>query len=327
MRKPYDSRTRVWARKTGLAVAVAAVTLGLFTPGAAQAATEPALETPIATIDAAIHCPQTFAHPEHEPVLLIHGTALTYASSWERGYAPALRSQGYDVCGIDLPERSMGDIQSASEYVVRAVDKIYAATGRKVDIIGHSQGTLEPRWALKYWPHLQSRVDDMIGLSGPDHGVDAGDLFCVFPCQASLSQMRHDSDFLNALNTGDETPGPVSYTTINSRTDELILSWTTARLAGAKNITIQDVCPGRVVGHVSMLFDGAAFRVVTDALSHSGPADPDRLPLGKCLDALAPTVGPLDAASLTVGTVVDGVHALQYAWGTQEPALKPYAVQ
>ncbi|GAA2124682.1 hypothetical protein GCM10009759_76480 [Kitasatospora saccharophila] len=38
-----------------------------------------------------------------------------------------------------LPQRSMVDIQYSTEYVVHAIDTVYAATGRNVDVIGCSR--------------------------------------------------------------------------------------------------------------------------------------------------------------------------------------------
>ncbi|MDK9499270.1 hypothetical protein QEZ40_004687 [Streptomyces katrae] len=54
-----------------------------------------------------------------------------------------------------------------------------------------------------------------------------------------------------------------------SRSDELVLPFTTAP---------QDVCPGRVVTHGGLLSDALTHRLVIDALTHTGPAAPDRLP-------------------------------------------------
>lgn len=195
---------------------------------AASAAAEPPLNTPVATLDAALRCPGSFTHPDREPVLLVHGTTSTYDETWGWNYAPALRDAGYDVCGVELPNRSMGDIQDAAEYVVHAIDTIYAATGRKADVIGHSQGNMEMRWAVKWWPHLQSRVDDLVLLADPGHGVTGGNLFCVGQCAPALHQFTIGSDFVAALDRDDETPGDLSYTNIYSFTDEAITPFTTA---------------------------------------------------------------------------------------------------
>ena len=44
--------------------------------------------------------------------------------------------------------------------------------------------------------------------------------------------------------------------------------WTqSAALGGATNIAIQDVCPGRVVGHFETIYDAAFYAVIIDALT------------------------------------------------------------
>jgi hypothetical protein len=60
-------------------------------------------------------------------------------------------------------------------------------------------------------------------------------------------QMCTDSNFLAALNRGDETPGPIDYTSIYSKTDELVQPVGTHDVEGGTNILLQDLCPGHHV--------------------------------------------------------------------------------
>lgn len=302
---------------------MAVALLGPVTPAAAVAG--PPLQTPLATLDAALNCPSSFLHPDREPVLLVHGTSSTDDESWGWSYTPALRGDGYDVCGVTLPNRAMGDIQLSTEYVVRAIDKINAVTGRKVDVIGHSQGNMEVRWALKWWPDLQNKVDDAVFLANPGHGIGGGNLLCVLPCAPALHQFSVGSDFLGALNQGDETPGAVSYTSLYSLTDEAIVPVTTAPLSGGTNISMQSVCPGRVVAHFSMLYDAVAYKLVLDALSHAGTASPSRLPFGKCVDVNLPGVLPSEAAAATAVAVANlNAEVLNATAFWDEPPLRAY---
>jgi hypothetical protein len=48
--------------------------------------------------------------------------------------------------------RALTDIQISTEYVVYAVRQMRDHYHSKVDILGHSQGALEGRWAIKFWP-------------------------------------------------------------------------------------------------------------------------------------------------------------------------------
>ncbi|MGB1581107.1 MAG: lipase, partial [Nevskiales bacterium] len=69
-------------------------------------------------------------------------------------------------------------------------------------MIGHSQGALMPRWALKWWPSARDLVQDFVLQAGPNHGTDvagANPLFDVLNgltgTPAAFFQMGSDSAF------------------------------------------------------------------------------------------------------------------------------------
>ncbi len=105
------------------------------------------------------------------PVLLVHGTFTNPEENWSWNYLNALPAAGYDVCTVRLPEPGHRRHPGASEYVVYAVRRIFERSGSKVDMLGHSQGGLEPRWALRWWPSLRTKVDDLVTLGAPHHGT------------------------------------------------------------------------------------------------------------------------------------------------------------
>jgi triacylglycerol esterase/lipase EstA (alpha/beta hydrolase family) len=143
---------------TALIVALAAATPG--------AATGPALETDPADRDRAVRCTASFSGA-HAPELFVHGTAGRPEDHWALGYQKVLPEKGFDVCTVRLPNLALNDIQTAIEYVVHAVRAIATKSGKKVDVVGCSQGGLEPRWAVKYWLDVQSAVDDLVTLESP----------------------------------------------------------------------------------------------------------------------------------------------------------------
>jgi triacylglycerol lipase len=250
---------------------------------APAAASGPALSVPQSQLAAALSCPASFPHTSHEPVLLVHGTGVTAEQSWGWNYGKVLPTLGYDVCTVDLPSKSLGDIQISSEYVVYAIRKIASRSGRKVDVIGHSQGTIQPRWALRWWPDIRTRVDDYISLAGPHHGVVTLDYGCSTGwCNAPAWQLRQRARFIAALNASTETPGRPSYTSIYSEDDATIQPVESAELAGATNILIQSICPGHYVDHASLLADAVVYKLVLNALSNRGPARPSAVPPATC---------------------------------------------
>lgn len=325
---------RLWQR---LALAVSsALLLGLFLsaceppppPG------DPPLSVPLAALNAALTCPATFTS-SHQPVLLVHGTFTNADENWSWNYRVALPRDGYDVCWVTLPERSVGDIQLASEYVVQAVRTINARSGRRVDIIGHSQGGLEPRWALRWWPSLLSKVDDLVTLATPNHGTVVADT--PGPTCPACWQMRTTSNFIASLNSGDETPATVaaapSYTALYSLTDELVepsVPTPTAALNGASNILVQapDVCHGRPVDHVGFAYDKVVYDLTRDALDHKGPAVPSRAyaASGQVAFCAQTTIVDVPALlALALAENLDFTDAPASSFVTQEPALKCYA--
>lgn len=295
-------------------------------PGSA----DPPYDVPGATLAAALRCPAAYRHPAHPAVLLVHGTGLTAEESWAWNLEKVLPEQGFDVCALTLPERALGDIQTAAEYVASAIVDISRQTGRKVDVITHSQGGMEGRWAVRWWPSARAAVEDLVLLASPNHGIAAADL-CARSgnCWPAVWQMTSTSRFIAALNSGSETPGSISYTNVYSRTDELVEpSSTVPMLGGANtaNVAIQDICPGRVVHHAGLLEDAVSYALVLDALAHPGPADPARVGALTCAQGLAPGISPGDAAGGNAILYGDAAAAFSAHPGVgQEPALAPYA--
>ena len=86
--------------------------------------------------------------------------------------------------------------------------KALAAGAHKVSLVGHSQGGMLPRYYIKFLGGA-GKVDDLIGLAPSNHGTTnpfAGP--AGFYCTACRQQIA-GSDFLQALNSGDESPGEV----------------------------------------------------------------------------------------------------------------------
>jgi triacylglycerol lipase len=315
------------------AAVLAAGTLGALTPRTAAGAGPqgPPLTTAVSTLSGAVSCPATY-RGAHNPVLLVHGTAGTPDATWSWNYLKTLSGMGYDVCTVALADFARADIQVSAERVVYAIRTAAEGSQRKVDVIGFSQGPLEPRWAIKYWPDVQASVGRMISLAGVNHGWTQTEARCSSECTPVEWQMRPDSKFLAALNSGSEAPGNINYTSIYSSTDPFVWvsggrkdPWAeSADIQGASNISIQDICPGRDVEHFQALFDAVYFAVVMDTLTHS-VGDAGRVDKSVCTQDAMPGVDPVDARSRTAGLYQDfnkreGEHHVK-----SEPALAGYA--
>jgi triacylglycerol lipase len=284
----------------------------------------PKLQESSEALAKSLTCPASFKRT-HEPVLLVHATTETGQRNWASNYGRVLPALGYDVCTVELVDEATGDIQASAERTVYAIRTMWQRSGRRVQVVGHSQGPLEVRWAIKYWPDMPVLVDDLIGIAAPYHGWRQTDIYCGLGCVPALWQMRMESKFMGALNAGDETPGDVSYTSVYTLTDELVQPFQTADLKGGSNVAVQDVCPGRVVEHIEMVFDAATYGLVLDALSHPGAADKSRFDTALCLQRTMPGVSPAD---LVAGEVDFWTHAPPKLGEHQvkaEPPLAGYA--
>ena len=207
---------------------VAAAVLALV-PAAASAAYAPpsrpgpALSVPAAKLAASLSCVGTLRGASHAPVLLVPGTSLNPATDYGYGWEPALRKLGWPYCAVTLPGNAMGDIQVAGEYVVYAIRTMHAAYDGRIDIVGHSQGGMVPRWALRFWPDTRAMVDDLVGLSPSNHGTLDAIPVCAASCAPAFWQQRSNAAFIAALNSAQETFPGISYTDIYTNTDEVVV--------------------------------------------------------------------------------------------------------
>jgi hypothetical protein len=263
----------------------------------------PALGVPAAKLDAALLCSPTLATTKRAPVLLVQGTGATAKDNWSWTYEPALDKLGIAWCAVDLPDQATSDVQVAGEYVVHAIRTMHGRTGRKIAIIGHSQGGMVPRWALRFWPDTRALVDDMIGFAPSNHGTTQAVCTAEDPCSAAGWQQGDKATFIKALNSRQETFKGISYTSIYTRTDETVQpnqnpetgSSSLRTGDGARtNVATQDICPNAVYEHLAIgLVDPVAYALAIDALDHDGPADPKRIPLTVCAQPFHPGINPV----------------------------------
>src|SRR3954454_6934293 len=224
-------------------------------------------------------CRPSAAHPA--PVVLVHGTFEGAFDNW-LAVSPQIKAAGYCVFALDYGNRGTGDIPTSAGQLARFVDAVLAATGaRKVSLVGHSQGGMMPRWYIKFLGGA-SKVDDLVGLAPSNHGTTNPGAFVTGAtiCEACAQQMA-GSAFMQRLNGGDETPGRVSYTVIETRYDEVVTPYTSAFLAGGANtanILLQDACPAEVIDHHEIPNSALALRWTVQALGRPGPADPQSPP-------------------------------------------------
>ncbi|HEX2223851.1 MAG TPA: alpha/beta fold hydrolase [Thermoanaerobaculia bacterium] len=238
-------------------------------------------------------CEPTAAHPR--PVVLVHGTFADMSNSWQ-AISPLLKNNGYCVFALNYGDYNgsgaigvygIDDIPTSANELSAFVDKVLAATGAaEVDIVGHSQGGMMPRYYLKYLGGA-AKVRVLVGLSPSNHGTTLNGLFVLsnfFPganqftaalCPA-CEQQRAGSAFITNLNAGGETVPGVSYTVIQTRYDTVVTPYTSAFLSGpnVRNILLQNQCILDFGDHLSMPYDHIVAANVLTALDPANPRRP-----------------------------------------------------
>jgi triacylglycerol esterase/lipase EstA (alpha/beta hydrolase family) len=318
---PRHARTRGPARAlfaTGLGAALAAVlavvSLGGparavvlpvnwdFTAGAAATALTP--NTPPPGADN-FSCRPTAAHPS--PVILVNGTFANMDDNWQAA-SPLLANHGYCVFAFNYggatpsdPIQETGEIAASAARLSSFVSQVLAATGAsKVDLVGHSQGGMMPRYYIDFLGGAAT-VDKLVALAPSNYGTTIDGITTLagllgasslvnaglsLTCEACVEQ-EQGSAFLAHLNATPTVPG-VRYTVIESVDDEVVTPYTNAFLPAAPNvtnITVNEQCPLDRSDHLEIAADPVA---LADMLNALDPASPVQVP---CLPVL-PLTGP-----------------------------------
>ena len=226
-------------------------------------------------------CRPSAAHPF--PVVLVHGTFADMTDSWQ-ALSPLLANAGYCVFALNYggspgnPIQAYGDIPTSAAQLADFVKRVLSATGAsQVDIVGHSQGGMMPRYYIDFLGGY-NKVNTLVGLAPSNHGtnlfgltalvgaIPGGGAFLSAGCPACTQQLT-GSKFLYDLNAGGDAIYGVNYTVIETRYDEVVTPYTSAFLTGPEvhNIILQDQCGLDFSDHLSIIYDPIALQDVLNA--------------------------------------------------------------
>ncbi len=200
------------------------------------------------------------------PVILVPG----YGGGTDSldNLAVRLRSVGRTAIVLRLAGDGTGDLQVEAILLKSAADAAIAGGAPSVDIVGYSAGGVVTRlWADELGGAVHARR--IVLLGSPNHGTDVAALGATLGgslCPAACQQLAPDSDLLGRLNGDDETPAGPQWVSIWTRQDQVVTPPDSARLNGAVNIVVQDVCHGVSVDHSSLPTDPAMQGLVLRAL-------------------------------------------------------------
>jgi triacylglycerol lipase len=183
--------------------------------------------------------------------------------------AGRLRAAGRTATVLQLAGDGTGDLLVEARRLKAAADAALAAGAPSVDVVGYSAGGVVARlWAAELGGAAHARR--VVLLGSPDHGTDVAALGAALGgslCPAACSELAPDSDLLHTLNAGDETPAGPQWVSIWTDQDQVVTPPDSARLDGAVDVVVQDVCPNEQVDHGSLPTDRAMQGLVLRALA------------------------------------------------------------
>ena len=243
-------------------------------------------------------CEPSSAHPQ--PLVLVHGLSATQSANWSY-IAPRLASAGYCVFsltyGVDPRTTAFpyapGGVARMEQSAIELqafVERVLGATGAsEVDLVGHSEGTVMPRYYLERLGGAAS-VDKFVALTPLWRGTNIGGLASLRLALApyglsqpvvdlvasicgSCPQFLRGSDYLNDLNADGEAVPGVEHTNIITRYDLLVVPYMSGLMSdGGTNIILQQRCPLNFSDHVLVAFDPVVVRLILNALDPANAA-------------------------------------------------------
>ncbi|KAF9365472.1 hypothetical protein BGX34_009901 [Mortierella sp. NVP85] len=247
-------------------------------------------------------CKPSAAHPL--PLIMVHGLTLNGIDNWLY-MAPRFQLKGFCVFSLSYGQMNnvpiiygLDKMENSAQQFGDFVDKVLAATGAsQVDLLGHSQGSLMPRYYMKFLGGA-SKIHKFAAFGAIQYGTDLlglANLMETFGLydpikkqfdKACLScfQLLRNSTFLQNLNAGGDTVPGVEYLMITSKYDELVTPYKSGFLRDnnpkVRNHVLQDWCSYDLAEHLIQATDPIVFNAVLAFL------DPTVDQTIDCLDAL-----------------------------------------
>ncbi|KAG0083660.1 hypothetical protein BGZ92_010580 [Podila epicladia] len=200
-------------------------------------------------------CKPSKVHPY--PVIILHGLLAPSFTSWAY-LAQKLSENGYCVFQLKygmLPDLDdvggLTDIRDSAKELDAYVDKVLDATdATQVDLIGHSEGTVVPRWYLRYLDGA-AKTRSLVSVSPIGRGTSLQGLLGVSQvfgffdflskqvaqyCPACV-QLLDNSDFMQKLYADDQESVPgVRYLNLVTRNDQLVTPFTRGLMKITKRV-------------------------------------------------------------------------------------------
>ncbi|KAJ9480092.1 hypothetical protein PHBOTO_003881 [Pseudozyma hubeiensis] len=296
---------------------------------------DPAFSVPQSQLAAVLQCQKGSPSSQTNPILLVPGTGVTGPQSFDSNWIPLSAQLGYSPCWISPPPFMLNDSQVNAEYIVNAVNTLYAGSGfKKVPVLTWSQGGLATQWALTFFPSIRSKVDRLMAFA-PDYKGTVLAVLLTTPDLASQSvwQQQAQSAYVTALQNAGGLTKIVPTTNLYSALDDIVQPQVTnspadsSYLFTAKNIQAQSICgPAFVIDHAGSLTSQFSYVVGKSALaSGTGEAQSSDYGITDCNPLPADPLTPQQKAEASGLLLVAAANVVAGPKQNCEPDLKPYA--
>jgi triacylglycerol lipase len=202
--------------------------------------------------------------------------------------AGRIRAAGRDAEVLTLPGDGTGDLRAQAAVLAGRVDELTAGGAPSVDVIGYSAGGVVVRlWVAGDGSALARRV---VTLGAPLNGARiaaVGGALVPDACPMACQQLTPGSALLRELDI-EPPPAGLPWLSVWTEDDQTVTPPDSARLAGAVNVSLQQVCPGVRVQHGELPTDPLVTGLVLRAIGTGSLAQPRA---GDCATLRAEGIG------------------------------------
>lgn len=190
------------------------------------------------------------------PIILVQGYA---EPSWYFMYGiyRNLKKNGWNnIYPVNLFP-NINDIREQARIIAKKVEQIKEEQKvSKIDYVAHSMGGLIGRYYIQELNGYKN-INNYVSIATPHYGTYTAFL----GIGEAAKQMRPKSDFLNKLNSGDFIKPGVKYTSIWTKTDEIVIPAESALLQGSN--MMPDI---KYVGHFFILWSEETYKQIRETL-------------------------------------------------------------
>ena len=182
-----------------------------------------------------------------------------------RALADRIAATGRETQVITLPGNGTGDLLAQVAVLDRA-----AGNASSVSVIGYSAGGVVAR----LWVARGAHPREVISLGSPLHGTRlaaTGGAVVPDACPIACQQLAPGSALLNSFA---REPVSVPWISLWTENDQTVQPPESARLDGAINVSLQEICPNIHIEHGDLPTHPLTTAIVLDALSQDHPTRP-----------------------------------------------------